>query len=73
MFSGVQSSEYSLIFDASEIVVNPGERLDLNCGFKGQYRHCIWELEGAKPIQVKYFICASILEVGSGTLIYLLY
>ncbi|XP_037795490.1 uncharacterized protein LOC119590818 isoform X5 [Penaeus monodon] len=53
VFNGVQSSEYSLIFDASEIVVNPGERLDLNCGFKGQYRHCIWELEGAKPIQVQ--------------------
>ncbi|XP_047499410.1 uncharacterized protein LOC125045879 isoform X6 [Penaeus chinensis] len=50
---GVQGSDVSLIFDASEIVVNPGEQLDLNCGFKGQYRHCIWELEGAKPIQVQ--------------------
>ncbi|XP_063605376.1 uncharacterized protein LOC134780543 isoform X4 [Penaeus indicus] len=53
VFNGVQSSEDLLIFDASEIVVNPGERLDLNCGFKGPYRHCIWELEGAKPIQVE--------------------
>ncbi|XP_047499408.1 uncharacterized protein LOC125045879 isoform X4 [Penaeus chinensis] len=53
VFNGVQGSDVSLIFDASEIVVNPGEQLDLNCGFKGQYRHCIWELEGAKPIQVQ--------------------
>ncbi|XP_069994614.1 fasciclin-3 isoform X6 [Penaeus vannamei] len=50
---GVQSSDVSLTFDDSEIVVNPGERLDLNCGFKGEYRYCIWEVEGAKPIQVE--------------------
>lgn len=73
MFSGVQSSDVSLTFDDSEIVVNPGERLDLNCGFKGEYRYCIWEVEGAKPIQVKYFICAFGQEVVSGTPILLLY
>nr|QJQ72430.1 polymeric immunoglobulin receptor-like protein [Penaeus vannamei] len=53
VFNGVQSSDVSLTFDDSEIVVNPGERLDLNCGFKGEYRYCIWEVEGAKPIQVE--------------------
>ncbi|XP_042882947.1 uncharacterized protein LOC122259983 isoform X7 [Penaeus japonicus] len=53
VFNGVQSSDVSLIFDDADIIVNPGERLDLNCGFQGQYRHCIWELEGAKPIQVQ--------------------
>jgi len=51
-FSGVQGSENSLNFNSTEAVINPGERLELTCGFSGTIRQCVWELEGGATIQV---------------------
>ena len=31
-----------MIFDTSEVVVNPGESLNLECGLDAEFRHCIW-------------------------------
>lgn len=43
VFNRVRSADVALIFDEKEIVVNPGEQLDLACGVQGNYRYCIWE------------------------------
>ncbi|KAK8740403.1 hypothetical protein OTU49_002893 [Cherax quadricarinatus] len=51
--NGVRSTDVSLIFDDSEIVVNPGDQLNLDCGVHGQSRYCIWESESGQILQVE--------------------
>ncbi|XP_045602818.1 fasciclin-3 isoform X2 [Procambarus clarkii] len=53
VFSGVRSADVSLIFDPSEIVVNPGDQLNLDCGVQGERRYCIWENENNQILQVE--------------------
>ncbi|KAK8740397.1 hypothetical protein OTU49_002893 [Cherax quadricarinatus] len=53
VFNGVRSTDVSLIFDDSEIVVNPGDQLNLDCGVHGQSRYCIWESESGQILQVE--------------------
>ncbi|XP_069195472.1 fasciclin-3 isoform X11 [Procambarus clarkii] len=50
---GVRSADVSLIFDPSEIVVNPGDQLNLDCGVQGERRYCIWENENNQILQVE--------------------
>ncbi|KAG0726528.1 Fasciclin-3 [Chionoecetes opilio] len=49
----VRSADVSLIFDSTEIVVNPGDPLHLDCGVRGESRYCIWESENGEIIQVE--------------------
>ncbi|XP_042220772.1 uncharacterized protein LOC121865434 isoform X5 [Homarus americanus] len=49
----VQSADVSLIFDKSEIVVNPDDQLNLECGVRGKSRYCIWESENGQILQVQ--------------------
>ncbi|KAL7637107.1 UNVERIFIED_CONTAM: hypothetical protein RMT77_012865 [Armadillidium vulgare] len=44
--AGVPPSKASLIFNSDSVVVDPGERLQLDCGVEGNYRYCFWEKEG---------------------------
>ncbi|KAK3875846.1 hypothetical protein Pcinc_019299 [Petrolisthes cinctipes] len=53
VFNSVRSADVALIFDKSEIVVNPGEPLYLDCGARGDVRSCIWETEGGEIYQVQ--------------------
>ncbi|XP_045115621.1 fasciclin-3-like isoform X3 [Portunus trituberculatus] len=39
---GARSEKPSMIFDTTEVVVNPGDPLNLECGLDGEFRHCIW-------------------------------
>ena len=42
-----------MVFDGREMVVNPGERVDLTCGYLGQdMRNCVWQQEGGQTLQV---------------------
>ena len=35
-----------ITFTPGEILVKPNEMVDLKCGIRGPYRHCIWEHNG---------------------------
>ncbi|CAL4218395.1 unnamed protein product, partial [Meganyctiphanes norvegica] len=35
--------EVPLLSKYTEVIVNPGDQAQLNCSFKGNYSHCVWE------------------------------
>ncbi|XP_068225301.1 fasciclin-3-like isoform X12 [Palaemon carinicauda] len=43
VFNGVRGSDVALLFDSQEVIVNPGEKLNLDCGVQGEFRSCVWE------------------------------
>ncbi|CAL4174282.1 unnamed protein product, partial [Meganyctiphanes norvegica] len=32
-----------LLFNSNDLIVNPGEQVQLDCGIIGNYTHCVWE------------------------------
>jgi len=42
-FSRVRSAGQELLFNFNEMIVNPNEKVQLDCGIKGDYRYCVWE------------------------------
>ncbi|CAL4112830.1 unnamed protein product, partial [Meganyctiphanes norvegica] len=35
--------EVPLIFNYNKLILNPGDQVQLVCGIKGNYSHCVWE------------------------------
>ncbi|KAK8749187.1 hypothetical protein OTU49_015723, partial [Cherax quadricarinatus] len=46
-------ADASLIFDAAEVKVTPGESLTLSCGVKQQFRLCLWSHEDGRSFLVE--------------------
>ncbi|XP_066990120.1 fasciclin-3 isoform X20 [Macrobrachium rosenbergii] len=44
---GVRGSDVALLFDSEEVIVNPGDPLNLDCGVQGEFRSCVWETASA--------------------------
>lgn len=42
-FSRVRSADAELLFNFEEIIVNPNEKVQLDCGIQGDMRYCVWE------------------------------
>ncbi|CAL4060343.1 unnamed protein product [Meganyctiphanes norvegica] len=42
-FSRVRSSGQELLFNFNEMIVNPNEKVQLDCGIMGEKRYCVWE------------------------------
>ncbi|XP_066990104.1 fasciclin-3 isoform X5 [Macrobrachium rosenbergii] len=47
VFNGVRGSDVALLFDSEEVIVNPGDPLNLDCGVQGEFRSCVWETASA--------------------------
>ncbi|KAK8749179.1 hypothetical protein OTU49_015719, partial [Cherax quadricarinatus] len=47
------ASDASLIFDADNVKVTPGESLTLSCGVKQEFILCIWDHEDGRSVQAK--------------------
>lgn len=44
-FSRVRAAGTELQFNFDEVIVNPNEKVQLDCGIIGEYRYCVWEKE----------------------------
>ncbi|XP_050691455.1 uncharacterized protein LOC126983048 isoform X4 [Eriocheir sinensis] len=51
--TSARSTDSSLIFNHNQIVVNPGDPVNLDCGVRGESRYCIWESDNGQIYQVE--------------------